>query len=346
CCMPETFATASAPSSGGVTFGRQELDRAMAARGLSRTSIGVALRPGPPETWSISPGTITGGDERGLLYGLLEAADQIRTSGKLTPASGQPATPMRGIRCFLHNEDLERQWYFSREYWDAYFAMLARNRFNRFNLVFAHQTSYLAPPYPYWIALREFPQIRVPGLNDEQRARNLEMLQYITGAAAAHGIDFTLGIWQHDVQTNQTPTVEGLTRDNIGPYSHAALARILELCPAIRSVQMRTNAESGIPGDRQGAFLCDHGCPAGRDAGRTLDLRAWAVAGGMVDAARQAGVTTRLSTKYWAEDLGRPYQPAETYPGYSYITYLEKPRSYELYWEVWALGSHRILLWG
>ena len=34
----------------------------------------------------------------------------------------------------------------------------------------------------------------------------------------------------------------------------------------------------------------------------------------------------RVSTKYWAEDVGRPYQPAETYPGYSYLNFLEKPR--------------------
>src|SRR5262249_52233678 len=159
------------PSAGPLEFGRRELDRALAARGLSRTSVAVDLRPGAPEAWSISPGAITGGDERGLMYGLLEAADEIRASGTLTPASGRPATPMRGIRVFLHNEDLERQWYFSRQYWDEYFAMLARNRFNRFNLVFAHQTNYLAPPYPYWIALPEFPQIRVAGLRDEQRSR-------------------------------------------------------------------------------------------------------------------------------------------------------------------------------
>src|SRR5262249_46464315 len=239
--------------------------------------------------------------------------------------SGRPATPLRGIRVFLHNEDLERQWYFSDDYWDEYFAMLARSRFNRFNLVFAHQTNYLAPPYPYWIALPEFPQIRVPGLSDQQRARNLKMLQYIARTAADHGIDFTLGVWQHNVQAYQTPTVEGLTRDNIGPYSRAALAKILELCPEIRSVQMRTNAESGIPNNQQVEFYRDSIFPAIKDAGRMLDLRAWAVAGGMIDAARQVGVKTRVSAKYWAEDLGRPYQPAETYPGYSYSSYLEKP---------------------
>ena len=76
---------------------------------------------------------------------------------------GSAATPIRGIRYFVHNHDLEERWYYSREYWDAYFSMLARRRFNRFNLVFAHQTNYLAPPYPFWLELPGFPGIRVPG---------------------------------------------------------------------------------------------------------------------------------------------------------------------------------------
>jgi hypothetical protein len=322
------FFAATTLVAGPVDFGKTELRRALAARHLSLDSVAIELRRGAPETWSVSTRGVVGGDERGLMYGLLEAADQIRRSGRLMPALGRPATPLRGIRCFIHNQELEERWYFSREYWDEYFAMLARNRFNRFNLVFAHQTNYLAPPYPYWIALPEFPEIGVPDLTEDRRARNLEMLRYIANAAAEHGIDFTLGIWQQDVQTYQTPRVEGLTAENIGPYSRAALRRVLEACPAIRAVQVRTNIESGIPLDRQLEFYRDFIFPAIKAAGRTLDLRAWAVAGGVIDAARQVGVTTRVSTKYWAEYLGRPYQPAETYPGYSYLNLLEKPRFY------------------
>jgi hypothetical protein len=328
----------------------EELKRALAARGMdtSRFPIRTGVAAGPPESFRIEPGRITGGDERGLMYGLLEAAEQIRQQGRLRPATGAPATPIRGIRRFLHNEDLEEDWYYSREHWLDFFAMLARNRFNRFNLVFAHQTNYLAPPYPFWLSLPEFPQIRVPGLTAAEQSRNLEMLRFISQTAEDHGIDFALGVWEHNIQTNMKPTVEGLTRDNIGPYSYAALRKILAECPAIRSVQMRTNAESGIPADQQVDFFGNWVFRAIREAGRPvmLDLRAWALAGGMIDAARRAGVPLRVSTKYWSEDLGRPYQPAETFPGYSYMSLLQKPRSYEFYWEVWALGSHRLLLWG
>jgi hypothetical protein len=84
---------------------------------------------------------------------------------------------------------------------------------------------------------------------------------------------------------------------------------------------MRTNAESGILADQQVDFYKNYVFRAIKDAGRPvfLDLRAWIVAGGMIKAAEEVGVPVRLSTKYWAEDMGRPYQPAETYPNYSYL---------------------------
>ncbi|MFB3825938.1 MAG: hypothetical protein ACE15B_04180 [Bryobacteraceae bacterium] len=347
--------TLAAPlAAGPLEFGREELERAFASRGLAGRAASVTakvLPDGKPECYTVSPGAVTGGDERGLMYGLLAAAEQIRGTGRIASAAGCPAVPMRGIRYFLHNRDLEREWYYSNEYWDRYFAMLARNRFNRFNLVFAHQTNYLAPPYPFWLALPEFPQIRVPGLSDADRERNLAMLRYISQAAADHGIDFTLGVWEHNIQTTphkMIPTTEGITRENVGPYSYAALKKILQLCPAIRSVQMRTNEESGIPKDYRNEFYRNYVFAAIRDAGRPvyLDLRAWAVAKDMIQAAEEVGIPLRVSTKYWAEDLGRPYQPAETYAGYSYLNFLEKPHSYQFYFELWGLGSHRLLLWG
>ena len=339
---------------GPKEFGVDELNRAIAARGLKPAlfRFRTEITADPPESYRILPGLITGGDLRGLMYGLLDAAAQVRARGRVLSSKGSPATRIRGIRYFVHNEDLERDWYYSRDYWTDYIRMLARNRFNRLNLVFAHQTNYLAPPYPFWLALAEFPEIRVPGLSDEQRKRNLEMLRFISRTAAGHGIDFTLGIWEHNVQTNQKPTVQGLTEQNLGPYSFAALKAVLAACPAIRSVQMRTNSESGIPNDRQVEFYGKWIWPAIREAGRrvTLDLRGWIMRPGAMEGALSSGVPLRLSTKYWGEHLGRPYPPAETWPNYSYINFLERPngrtRPWDFYFELWGLGSHRLLLWG
>ena len=346
--------TCAALSAGPKEFGLAELNRAIAERKLPprQASFRTEFSSSGAETFRIQPGLISAGDLRGLMYGLLEAAAQIREKGRVTSTKGAPATRVRGIRFFLHNEDLESEWYYSRDYWTEYFRMLARNRFNRFNLVFAHQTPYLAPPYPFWVELPEFPGIRVPGLSPQQRRRNLDMLRFISQTAADHAIDFTLGVWQHNVQPRMKPSVEGLTRENIGPYSYAALKKVLAECPAIRSVQMRTNFESGIAPDQQVEFYRDWAWRAIREAGRrvTLDLRGWVMQKGMLEAAVHSGVPLRLSSKYWCEDLGRPYPPAETWPNYSYINFLEWTgegrRPYEFLFELWGLGSHRLLLWG
>jgi hypothetical protein len=336
------------------SFGAAEFQLAVKERGLGNLPLEAVLSPGaiPAESFEISGHRLVAGDSRGLMYGFLAAAEEVRRNGKLTALKESPRVAMRGIRYFLHNEDLEKEWYYSRAYWDEYFSMLARDRFNRFNLVFAHQTDYLAPPYPFWVDLPEFPKIHARQLSAGQRQKNLEMLQYISQAATDHGIDFTLGIWEQNIQSYRKPPMvpmtEGLTRENIGPYTYAALKKVLQLCPNIRSVQMRTNNESGIPNDDQVDFYGKYVFPAIRDAGRpvTLDLRGWGMAGGMLKISESAGITARLSSKYWAEDIGRPYQPAETYPGYSYLNFLTKRRNYQFYWELWALGSNRLLLWG
>jgi hypothetical protein len=339
---------------GPEEFGQSELERAIRDRGFTGAHLNTEIRPGSiaAEGYELSGNRLMASDSRGLMYGLLEAAEQIRRDGRLMDRKEAPSVQMRGIRVFLHNEDLERSWYYSREYWDDFFAMLARDRFNRFNLVFAHQTDYLAPPYPFWVDIPEFPAIRARHLSDQQRRKNLEMLQFISQDAADHGIDFTLGIWEHNIQSYRKPPMipmtDGLTRENIGPYSYAALKKVLQLCPAIQSVQMRTNNESGIPNDQQVDFYRNYVFRAIHDAGRPviLDLRGWGMASGMLKAASEAGITARLSSKYWAEDIGRPYQPAETYAGYSYLDFLKNSRPYKFYWELWALGSNRLLLWG
>lgn len=344
-------------AAGPVEFGLAELHSAMEQRGLSRERFPVLTEYSmvlPHDGYSIMGNIVRGGSQRGLMYGLLEAASQIRRQGFLTAARGEPATAMRGIRWFVHNAELEQGWYHDRAHWQAFFEMLARNRFNRFTLVFAHQTAYLAPPYPFWVKPPEFPEVRARGLSDEARERNLATLRYISQTAADYGVDFVLGVWEHDVQRGMTPSVDGLTAANLGPYSYAALKMVLAACPAIRAVQMRTNSESGIPPERQVEFYRDWVFRALGDCGRLvqLDLRGWLMQEGLLEAAKNAGVPLRLSSKYWAEDLGRPYPPPETWPNYSFLNFLEKPgvsergRAWQFYWELWGLGSHRLLLWG
>ncbi len=159
---------AAVACAGPVDFGTAELNAAMASRNLKWKNQ-VELSLDAPETFRIEPyqaggAHITGGDLRGLMYGLLEAAEQIRATGKVSKAAGDPAVSLRGLRIAL-DEEAERA---PREFWDRYFRMLARNRFNRIHVVFQR----IAAPY--------------------------ELAALLSRTAADYGIDFTLGI-AHEV---------------------------------------------------------------------------------------------------------------------------------------------------
>lgn len=81
-------------------FGLQNYDAAVRARGLKpeRSRVRAVIDAGVPESFRIRGQVVSGGDLRGLMYGLLEAARQIREEGRLGEVSRTPAHPVRGVR--------------------------------------------------------------------------------------------------------------------------------------------------------------------------------------------------------------------------------------------------------
>jgi hypothetical protein len=53
-----------------------------------------------------------------------------------------------------------------------------------------------------------------------------------------------------------------------------------------------------------------------------------------------------VSTKYFAEHMGLPYQPPSMRGGYSYDSMLRNDKPFDFLWQVWSLGSHRLFNWG
>ncbi len=153
-------------AAGPVDFAVAEYKSALASRNL-KWKIAYEVTPDPPESYRIEPykvggAHITGGDLRGLMYGLLEAAEEIRATGRIKQVHAAPATLIRGARLFARDAN------FDADRWRAYFQMLARNRFNRFTLI------YTEPP------------------------RDLPKLRAISQAASEFAIDFTLALWEHE----------------------------------------------------------------------------------------------------------------------------------------------------
>ena len=51
--------------------------------------------------------------------------------------------------------------------------MLARSRINSFVVVFGYENGgFMAPPYPYFFDMEEFPQVKLIGITVEQQQRS------------------------------------------------------------------------------------------------------------------------------------------------------------------------------
>ncbi|TKJ32591.1 hypothetical protein CEE39_05165 [bacterium (candidate division B38) B3_B38] len=304
---------------------------------------------------------VAGSDDRGLMYALLELAQQVKALEKeedwftsVNEVSERPCVPVRGIMVLLHNADCEREWYYSKVYWEDYFGMLAADRWNSINLVFSHQTPYLSPMYAFHVNVEQYPQVKARGLTEEQRKKNLEMLRYISSLAEDRGIDFTLGIWQQIAWESKTQfqkqesMVTGLTRKNMTDYTYLALSKLLKECPGISAIQLRVNHESGLDFEEQTPLFRDAVYRAAQECGRPIliDVRTVGLLRETIEEAVNSGLPARLNLKYWGEHMVFPYHPTRLMWTYSYGDWLKYPHRYSVIYQVWTLGSHRLLLWG
>lgn len=255
-----------------MDFGVSEVNAALASRNL-KWKIKYELNLEGPESYRIEPygyggGHVTGGDLRGLMYGLLEAANQIRSTGRLSLTHATPEIAVRGVRMFVDNGDLAT---YSEDFWRGYFQTLARSRLNRFTLVLLS-----ANPYALLLDVNGFPG--VPG-SAAQRDRNLHMVRVISQTAAEYAVDFTLAFWRVDES---------------GRYAHDALLKLLAECPLIRAIELSPRS-ADVSAYRENVFKAFH------EAGRrvALEPRGILLDPAMLRAAEQAGVALRISSESW-----------------------------------------------
>lgn len=369
-----------------------EANAPFAAATLKQANVSVPVAPEGlalvPSRYKGKPLVLAcGGDPRGLMYAVLELADRAQHSEQWMAALvlqqsavERPFNAVRSIGRLFVSDIEDKPWFYDRKMWPAYFAMLATQRFNRFSLGFgnSHDTlqyvidSYFLFAYPFLLSVPGY-KVRAVNLPDEERDRNLEMLQYISRQAVAHGIDFQLGIWTHGHQWMDSPhanyTIEGLTPENHAAYSRDALAALLQMCPDISGVTLRTHGESGV---REGSYsfwktVFQGAAQSGRKV--EIDLHTKGLDQTLIDGALATGMPLKLSPKYWAEHTGMPYQqtairelempreaPAQNsyyslstgprlFTRYGYADFLRTDRPYSVMFRIWP-GSHRFLLWG
>ncbi|NLZ44059.1 MAG: hypothetical protein GX894_04305 [Clostridia bacterium] len=101
-------------------------------------------------------------DTRGLNYALYELAERIDSqplNELTTPVTEKPFLPIREVFTF-HNFRRPQQTAFTPAYWERYFSLLVRTRFNRFRLFLTAPGKPLVLPFPYFADVPEFPEIR------------------------------------------------------------------------------------------------------------------------------------------------------------------------------------------
>ncbi len=329
-------------------------------------------------------------DALGLVYAFTELVDRIECAPDAlaalrvaAPVADRPACRIRGVMRLFVSDVEDKSWWHDRSFWRQYLTMLVTQRFNRINLAlglgydFARQLrdTYFYFPYPFLVSVPGY-DVRAVGLADAERARNLESLRFISDEAARRGLHFQLGLWTHAFQWTDSPdanyTIEGLTGQTQAAYCRDALRALLEACPAIRGVTLRTHGESGVPEGDAGRYDFWQTLFSGiTRAGRPLeiDLHAKGVDQRIVDIALATGLPVRVSPKFWAEHMGLPYlqssirelelpkdEPsgdslmalstgARNHMRYSYGDLLMKGRRYGIVHRVWP-GTQRLLLSG
>jgi hypothetical protein len=320
---------------------------------------------------------VAGADPCGLMYALLDVADRVgwATSGsqpfsEVRDTSEKPYAPERALSIYTFNRAYWESRFYDEAYWAMYLDVLARNRFDSLVVIFGYENGgFLAPCYPYFFDVPEYPDVRMVGIAQAQQQRNLAALNRLIQMAHDRGLKFTVGIWDHiyrgGVQGGGIPGADeatrkpvpglvwGVTGENLVPYTKAALARFVKLVPAADAIQFRMHDESGLKNSEQEAFWRDVFQMLKQQApGLRLDLRAKGLPDSVIQSAVDAGVPFRITTKYWMEQMGLPFHPTHINRQnqfdrrHSYADLLRYPQRYKMHWRLWNGGTARVLLWG
>jgi hypothetical protein len=298
---------------------------------VEQLNIAVSL-PKNPEGLTVASleglTLVCGTDVRGLMYGVLEAADRVRFGVKEQTLPGveqHPANPVRSVMRQFVSELYDKPWYYDRAMWPKYLSMLAANRFNRFQLAFGLgydmlkkvDDPYFVFTYPFLTAVPGH-DVRVTNLSDAERARNLDTLRFISEQTVAHGLDFELGLWMHGYEWKDTPdakyVVTGLTPETQAAYCRDAMTALLKALPAVSSVGLRIHGESGVA---EGSYdfwktIFDGVARCGRKV--EIDLHAKGIDDKMIETALATGMPVNIAPKFSAEHLGLPYHQADIRP--------------------------------
>ncbi|HZG24054.1 MAG TPA: glycoside hydrolase family 20 zincin-like fold domain-containing protein, partial [Chitinophagaceae bacterium] len=157
-----------------ASYAAEKIEAAMVEKGYSKREnkaeyeINISVNAGSvgAEAFSVATNrkriTVTGGDDRGLIYGSLSVAEDIRNGIRLENIKAKnekPNYPLRAVKfdlpwdTYRHSMalDLHMETCKDVDYWKAFLDMMAENRLNSLSLWNLH-------PYTFMIKPKNFPE--------------------------------------------------------------------------------------------------------------------------------------------------------------------------------------------
>jgi hypothetical protein len=323
---------------------------------------GVVLKSFGPQNMLVISGT----DERGLMYALLEMAQHLEDEGlsgfdTVRDVTEFPANRVRGVDRYVMGH-LDNEWFFSDAFWQYFISRLAENRFNRFVLILGFDTAYLTPPYPFFVNVPGFRDVRA--VAEQKQKENLTQLRHIGRICHNSGVDFFLGTWQQLPWTEvQKHLVENLPSDEgaLAEYCARGMTTLLNACDTVDGVQLRVNFEAGVGSQVSNDTFWMRIVDAVAEVSRplTLAIRAKGMSDNLLAYARASGLKFEVPTKHWCEHTGLPYHLSRMRTEeltqldnlnhsrrYSYADMLRKPKKSDIIYRLWNYGSTCLFTWG
>ena len=360
----------------GLASERPVVELTMAS-GLALPKRPEALTIGRVQNGDRCTIVLCGGDAVGLMYAALDTAERIGWAtgdedlfAHVRSTSELPCLTDRSVSTYTMHRRLFEERLYDEMYWEQYFDLLAASRINSYVIIFGYENGgFMAPIYPYFFGVEEFPDVELYGITDQEQAKNTAALRRVIELAHERGIRFTVGIWDHiyrggvqgggiagasELAGKTAPhLVSGLTTENLAPYTKVALRKFLTEFPDIDGIQFRMHWESGITRKETPVFWRDvFSMLKELQPDIQIDLRAKGLPDEVIDDAVAQGLPFRIGTKYWMEQLGMPFHPTHVNPQnqkdrrHGYADLLKYPKQYEMHWRIWSGGTARFLLWG
>ena len=188
---------------------------------------------------------ITGGDAVGLMYGMLEVKNQLKSGERRIKSNEEsPKLLFRAIKhnlpwsTYRNSEALSLHYETCRDtlYWEAFLDMMAENRFNKLTLWNLH-------PFNFLVKTEKYPE--ACGFSDEELAEWQKIWQSLFRMAKNRGIETYLVNWNifvspefakaHDVcyycLTNTHIVPDGDTSEIIKDYTRESVKAVIDTYP-------------------------------------------------------------------------------------------------------------------